>query len=507
MVLALALLVSSGCSSGSGVRTSGDPLLDLRNPALSVADRSAAASVAWGEVETGVRERDRARATFKDLAWSRQTAPLLRAQLVDHLMSDLNPDGEADSIRLAQLMLPSETNPRVVAVISHIAATRGWKELTPALVRSLASDRLSVPFSDRTEVFALTRMYPDTSIENVVFDVFLDPGNDPTGRQAAVLRWTERVREDAWELLSSLDQNRELRPGLLAEALGRAQSLPPESAALVQDLNNAWNRVRVLPETAMELEWFRSILNAEHPDSVAPNAAWWDEVARAVSARPTVHTQGLRLRHLEPIRWAARFEPELVNADRASLLATLAARLDGRDQNIRTKELGNSTRRKERLRDWAQGLSWADVLAIVVADLALQSPEVIASIDQYAKLDQKDRTTEYGGSLEPVGLDDRGFRVVLYRPREAQRQGDNAFVVSDDLLRFSDRSIAHFHLHVQRSANEAFAGPSFADLEYSSRSGRTCVVLTSISKSRLGIDFYQPDGAVIDLGEIVRTAP
>ncbi|MFT5422518.1 MAG: hypothetical protein ACI89L_000275 [Phycisphaerales bacterium] len=508
-VLTLSLLVlhTVGCAGNSATRASGDPLLDLRNPALSVVDRSSAASIAWGEVETGVRERERARATFKDLAWSRQTAPLLRAQLVDHLMSDQDPVGEADSIRLAQLMLPSETNPRVVAVICHVAASRGWTTLTPALVRSLAGDSLRVEFNDRPEVFALTRLYPDTPIETVVFEVFLDPGEDPTDRQAAVLRWTERVRSDAWELLSSLDTDRRLRPDLIASAAQRAQGLSPESAQLVADLSDAWQRVRTLPETAMELKWFRSIRHPEHPDSAAPNEKWWGEVAQAIASRPAVHTDGLRLRHLEPIRWAARFEPDLINADRASLLATLDARLAGRDRNIRTKELGSASRRKERLRDWAQRLSWADLLSIIVTDLAVQSPQLIASIDQYVVLDQRDRTTEYGGSFEPIALEDRDFRAVLFRPRQAQRLGDNAFVVSDDLLRFSDRSLAHFHMHVQHVSNEAYAGPSFADLEYAKRSGRTCVVLTSISKERLGVDLYQPGGAVIDLGEIRRNSP
>lgn len=503
-MLLVAGLLGACSSTPDGSRTSGDPLLDLRNPALTTEERSRSASIAWGEVEAGVRARERTRATFKDLAWSRQTAPLLRAQLVDHLMSDTDPDGARDSLRLAQLMLPREPSPRVAAVICHLAAARGWTDLTPALVRSLGDDRLPGAFEDRPEVFALRSLHPERSLEEVVFGVFLDPGEDPTGREAAVLRWTDRVRQDAWGLLARLDEDRSLRPGFLRDAVASGGALEPESQELARDLLDAWESHRVLPETAMELEWFRSILRPTLPELAEANGGWWRQCAEAVRAQPDVRTEGLRLRHLEPMRWASLHEPALLRADRASLLATLRARLDGRDTNTRTKEIGNASRRKERLRDWEDSLTWADLLTIVVVDAAVRERGAVATLFQHAELDRDDRTTEYGGTLEPDPSSPERYRVLLFRPRQAQRQGDNAFVASDDMLRFSDRALVHHHFQVQRSHNEAFAGPSLADLAYCERSGRTCVVFTSIARDRLGVDIYQPDGAVIDLGEIER---
>jgi hypothetical protein len=43
------------------------------------------------------------------------------------------------------------------------------------------------------------------------------------------------------------------------------------------------------------------------------------------------------------------------------------------------------------------------------------------------------------------------------------------------------------------------------DLAYAARQGRSCLVLTSVSSRAINVDYYQPDGVVIDLGTI--TAP
>jgi hypothetical protein len=39
-------------------------------------------------------------------------------------------------------------------------------------------------------------------------------------------------------------------------------------------------------------------------------------------------------------------------------------------------------------------------------------------------------------------------------------------------------------------------------LDYANRMGRNCLVFTSISDGVINVDYYQSNGAVIDLGEI-----
>ena len=72
------------------------------------------------------------------------------------------------------------------------------------------------------------------------------------------------------------------------------------------------------------------------------------------------------------------------------------------------------------------------------------------------------------------------------------------------MIEQGDRSLAHYHFHAQEPRNSSYAGPSPADLAYAARLGRTCLVFTSVGSDTLNADLYQPDGVVLDLGELRR---
>lgn len=188
------------------------------------------------------------------------------------------------------------------------------------------------------------------------------------------------------------------------------------------------------------------------------------------------------------------------------LFAELESRLETRPRNRRTAELdGYKGRSPERPADWADELVWADLLTILVIDDAVVTPEFARVMLQQAELDRDDKETEYGGVVEAVNNTDGSVvstRAVLFPPRPRDRVGDGQFIASRDMIEYSDRALAHYHLQVQREKNYKFAGPSSGDLRYAALSGRSCVVFTSLSRDTLGVDYYQPDGATIDLGEI-----
>jgi len=132
----------------------------------------------------------------------------------------------------------------------------------------------------------------------------------------------------------------------------------------------------------------------------------------------------------------------------------------------------------------------------------LSDRSVIEQLFIQRGLDREDEKTEYGGVLDADS--NNQFRAVLFRPRARDRVSDERFVASDDMMRFSDRSLAHYHFHANQRNNAKYAGPSLGDFLNAAESGRTCVVLTSLSTNELNVDLYQPDGVVIDLGKIVQ---
>lgn len=498
IVAAISLGLLVGCSSSSGFTPSGNPLLDLRNPGLLERDRIIAAEAAWAEVEAGVRVRERTRTALKNLAWSNATGSALRMTALELLMSDDSVEGEADSRAMARLLLPTERSPEAVRILTDRAVESGWDELVPALVRSFARPSPNVPDGQRDERAALLALVPGVAIERIVFDVFLRPSSGAGDeREQSVLRSNQRTRDDAWGLLARLDPDGHVRRGFIDSIA--LTDVEESSRLVVADLREAKSQLGVMPDSAMEVEWLANL--RRHPDerNERLNTQWWSETAAAVAMLNQEQRDGLVLRHLEPIRWASQNRPGWTSLDRQGLFVVLSERLSRRVHHKR-KHVKGEDPRKERLGDWADVLSWGDLISILVVDDAIGNPVVVEQLFTQRALDKKDTSTEYGGVIEEGG--DLGFRAVLYRPRSRDRLSDERFVASDDMFRFSDRSLAHYHMHVNKRNNNNYAGPSMADFFNASQSSRTNLVFTSLGKNELNVDLYLPSGAVIDLGQI-----
>ena len=496
------LLICGACSTSSKYTPSGNPLLDLRNPELLTRDRVSAAKTAWGEVEQGIRDRERTRFALKNLAWSGATERDLRLAVLQLLMSDYTDEGSADSRSMARLILPNEKDPEAIRIIALRAIDSGWDDMVPALVRSFARQNPDVPDHGRIEYAALRELRPDETIPQVVFEVFLYPTRGIESEQElSVLRIAQRTRDEAWGLLSRLDPTGESRRHFLDVEIDSLEGLSEDSQKLIEDLQAARRELDVLPDSSMEIGWLQTL--RDHPDlrNRDLNQEWWAETSQVVQSLGVEQRNGIEMRHLEPVRWASQNRPAWLKLGRESLYAVLNERLSGRVHHKRKNEKGEPPR-KERLGDWFESMPWGDLLTILIIDEAMKNPVVLEQLFIQRELDQKDETTEYGGVVETDS--DTGWRAVLFRPRQRDRVSDQRFVASDDMFRFSDRSLAHYHFHADRRSNSQYAGPSITDQLNASNSGRNCMVFTSIDSEAINIDVYFPNGVVVDLGEFVE---
>lgn len=465
----------------------------LRDHAAPPVARVRALEQAWSEAEGGERDRAPTRAVLKDLVWDGNTPEQVRLPALQTLLDDTSPEGQADSRRMAILMLPTERDRTATALLSAAAARHGWTDATAALVRSYARPLEGIPDADRPEREALRRLHPGRDLAEIVYGVFVDPQTDPGPGD---LRLDERARLDAWELLSRLHETRGRREELLRAAL--PEDAGADARRLRSVLLATFDQFGVLPSRAAETRWAASLAEQGSPAA----QRWWREAGEAASRLGPGQREGLELRHVEPVRWAAEHRPQWLDASAAELESQLRGRLEGREHVRRTAE--NAPTRKdatEKLGDWIDELVWGDLLSILVLDEAVRSEAVVRSVAEYARLDRADRATEYGGLIE-VAPEGDGFRAVLFQPRTRDRGNDYRFVASDDMIRYSDRALAHFHMHVQRDNNRRIAGPSPGDLAYTAWSGRNCIVFTSVREGQMNVDYYQPNGAVIDLGLI-----
>jgi len=55
-------------------------------------------------------------------------------------------------------------------------------------------------------------------------------------------------------------------------------------------------------------------------------------------------------------------------------------------------------------------------------------------------------------------------------------------------------------LHFQKAGNAEHAGPGVGDLEFARVTRTSCIVFTSIDDRSFDVDYYNHEGAVVDLG-------
>lgn len=482
-------------------------LVDVADTKLGEDRRLRAIDQAWSEVEAGTADREQTREALKKLVWTiGRPSEKIRVRAIEALLRDTTPEGRADTINLLRLRLPTEASWPVIGAVSDAAkrnaAEPAWRVLTAPLVRSYARAVPTPPDEDRPERDALLALHGGTDVEDltaIVFGVFVEP----TANGADEGEMADKARSAAWELLGRIDPEGARRSAILEAR--------PELAGheAVAELARIREVLGLVPVTASELELARRM--------AAPGAGvqstWWSAACAAVQSLREDQRSGLALRHVEPVRWAAAHRSEWLQQDRPGLFGELEKRLAGRRNWRAGGPDGGLTSRAETLKEWRNDLVWGDLLAILVVDEALHEPGIAGELFAQANKDRADTSTEYGGLLWATeaecvqnsgsrGTQGGRFRASLFEPRPAQRKNDRTFITPQDMLDADGRALAHYHFHVQTAVNTDYAGPGAGDREYARAHRRNCVVLTSVRAGVLNADYYQWNGAVIDLGEI-----
>jgi hypothetical protein len=379
--------------------------------------------------------------------------------------------------RTIRQKLPQLGAPRWRDRLCEIVAERGWVDLSPALVSSWARPVSGVDDADRAEYVALARLHGPDRVVNLVFDEML----------AADQPWQSGFRHRCWALLHRLGERERLI------RLIESADVAPEDAMLV-DLRAAADDLGIVPYNREEILWIRKL---REPD----RAEFWSQAVTALSGVSRDRRLSLELRDVPVVVAASLHAPELLDQPEAVLYARVEERLRGqRHWAPESRVDAPSPQGMQRLRDVRDKLTWGDLLAMLMATEALRVPQVVDHLFDYADRDRADRTTEYGGVID---LDGHGrFQVLEFPPRI--RHHDQKFITSQEMLDAAYTALFHFHFHVQRPRNEAFAGPGLGDSRYADALRANCLVITSVGKDRLNVDFYRHLDVEVDLGSIER---
>lgn len=481
--LILAALATAACQSTPKTPPSPAAINDAKAPS---ADRTRAIEAAGAELKAGEGDVAATRESLKTVIWKRSNYWKLRAAALDALLQDQA--HLADTRHMLVLLLPTESilgTWHMLEYIGNVAVKRKWTDLTPGFVVSYAHKVPSPEDPDRPERKAIEGLYPDRPVTDVVFDVFV-------GRYDANL--SERERLAAWGLLCRLDES----GGHTTQLLAQLDTTTATSDPLLTALHAAATDLHAVPETGDQLEWVKQMRSPDHK-------AFWTECASAIARLSPEQLDGFALRDAAGVRWAATYRPEWLTLSRDALMQDVAHNYDDAKHVWRTG--GANTQVDESLRRAKDKLAWGDCLLILIADEALQDDQLIPELFDQADQDRDDTSTEYGGVIDaaPASTSDAPrFVAYSYPPRPAQRLGDNRFVASDDLLNAGVAALFHYHFHCPTYSNREYAGPSMGDLEYARQYGRSCIVFTFADRNTLNADYYQPNGARVDLGSITR---
>jgi len=368
--------------------------------------------------------------------------------------------------------------------LCEIIAERGWTELGPTLIVAWAQpmDAWVPRDEERPERKALERLFASSAdgreLSDYLLQVFVETRSPAQ----------QNLRARSWEMLLRIGERERL-----ATLLAQTEVSPDD--ALLADLRAGVVDLGVFPETREEILWLRSLRQPEH-------AAHWSEAREAIAALSPERRAGLELRDVAIVIAAARHRRDLLDADERELYARLDAYLRspaaGRTHMMSFE--GTAGHFRQRLHEWRDQLTWSDLVAMHLAISALQVPQLVDHLFDYADRDHRDRTTEYGGLIR---LDDRGrFELVEYPPRV--RGNDERFETPPEMMTDGYTALFHFHYHATRHDNARWAAPGTGDLRYAELTRVNALVFTFIDRRILNVDFYRHSGVSVDLGEIRR---
>ncbi|MBT8484683.1 MAG: hypothetical protein HKO59_00035 [Phycisphaerales bacterium] len=465
LLLLLGLPVIPGCASTVTVT---DPLATLRAP-----DRGARAHrSALAELDTTPPSPEYVEALHRAVWRPGYTVEIREAaarRLADHDLPALK--------RTLRQQLPRMTAWAGRTRLCEMIAEEGWIDLTPALVSGWAVPVAAMPDEDRPEYKALVDLHGADQVDAVVFDLLV------SARKVS----EQGLRTRCWTLLHRLGGERDLTRLLEAETIDADD-------AFLLDLQAAARELGIVPANREEILWIRSLRRPEHAD-------FWRQAAAALPRLTPDRRASMELRDVAVAVAAARHVPELLELSDAALYARVESAVRGQRHFSHGSNFGGQERR-DRLYEWKRELTWGDLLAMTIAIEAMQVPEVVEHLLDFARRDQADRTTEYGGVLT---LDDRGrFAVLEFPPR--RREHDEKFIASQAMLDAAYTSLFHFHYHAQRNRNDRFAGPGFGDENYAENTRANCLVLTFVGPGVLNVDFYRHGRLQVDLGVVEGSA-
>ncbi|MBF0107058.1 MAG: HEAT repeat domain-containing protein [Deltaproteobacteria bacterium] len=143
-------------------------------------------------------------------------------------------------------------------------------------------------------------------------------------------------------------------------------------------------------------------------------------------------------------------------------------------------------------------LSAVEIIKVQTLLEHFSNQRAVDTLCEMMERDISDKETEYGGqiNLTPEG------KISFEEARTQLELGDGTYLPTFESLKETTNDFGSFHFHALSQNQKLFAGPSSTggDLSASAHSNADGVVITPVGKNSFNVDYYTPDGKVIDVG-------
>ncbi len=402
---------------------------------------------------------------MSNVFWSDAQPMELRLYLLD-LILERNPDY---LWLTSQRYIRQLDNKEVLAGYIDRVVGLNDRKWTSVLVRSLARPSPYTPDTERLEYQAIAQLNPGKEVSEAIWDVVK---SDQHGLDIA-------PRIDAYTLINRLQGENAARQRLRDET---------SDHIVIRHLKGSQWLGR-LPDNREGMLWLLQIRSKRHVE-------FWEKAEARAAHLTDDQRRGLELRHLPVLLLTSHEE---IKDTRLDLISSTSSKLQGRQGAIR-EHAGNARKLpSESFSDHADLLCWADLRTIDLLLTAMNNRSLVTSLFTQADADMADTTTEHGGVLLF-----KNFQLIARTFPPVQRIHDQAFYASDDLIKQMYTGLCHYHFHAQKHRNAEYAGPGVGDLKFVNNLRANALVFTFLDENTLNVDYYQPDGVVIDMGVIKR---
>ena len=458
--LLLMMMFTSACVTQ---KRYADPLATMTDRMASHGVRRVAAQQAYNELGFSPAHVK----ALHRLVWDRGYPHAQRKYAIDRLIEH----DEAAFHEILQRRIVLLHNWDTLNYVFDWGVKRQWPNFIRTVVRSYARAAHGMRDDERSEHTTIERINPDKTVQQSVFEVFADPDDSVSHKQQVA----------AWTLLSRISTQDELL---------RMISAAPATTPLAVDLKAAATELSVLPRNREGVLWLAYLRGAEQ-------AGFWQSAAAQLPRLSPAQRRGMQLRHL-PVLLA--MGDDAMSRTRAAMFASVDTMVSPSEHHYKGATYdGAPADYPQRLAHWRDELTWPDLAVMWILCKALRDRDVVASLFAQAGRDLTDTSTEHGGIID---VHNGRFLAIAYPP--FMRTSDRKFIPSDKMVRHMYTALAHYHFHAQEQRNSDYAGPGRGDRKLANRLNPNCVVFTFIDANRLNVDYYQPGGAVIDLGTVYR---